>query len=69
MKNSRPQTLEEMEDKWRLDEFGVCVKCKTRLVYNDDFVDVARGSCGSSQGHPYAYVKSPERYHIKCYGG
>jgi hypothetical protein len=61
------KSLEELADKWRLDEFGTCAKCQVRLKYADKFVDVAEGICGSSQGHPCAYIDTAKRYHVVCY--
>ncbi len=61
------KTLEQLTDEWQLEEYQICVKCKKRLVYDDKFVDVAEGVCGSSQGHPCAYIGESKRYHVSCY--
>ena len=62
------KTLEELVDKWKLEEYGICARCQVRLKYDDKFVDVAEGVCGTSQGHPCAYIlQESKRYHVACY--
>lgn len=61
------KTIEQLTDEWKLEEYKICVKCQQRLVYNDIFIDVTKGVCGISQGHPCTYIKKSQRYHVACY--
>ena len=61
------KTLEELVDQWKLEEFGICHKCKKRLIHSDKFIDISEGVCGSSQGNPCAFIGKVKRYHVKCF--
>jgi hypothetical protein len=61
------KSQEQLMEDWKRDEFGQCKKCKKRFDYDDKFIEVAEGTCGSSQGNPCAYVDTPERYCVRCY--
>lgn len=67
------KTIEELEDDWKLEEFGICSKCNKRLEHNDKFINISEGECGSIESPisnyktPFAYIKKSKRYHEKCF--
>jgi len=62
-----PRTLEQIEEDFRHKVFGKCKRCGKWFWYGEEFINVSKGICGSSQGTPCAYIDECERYHLSCF--